>query len=67
MLSSKIKNLPIEQKLGLIEEIWETFRFNESEIESPSWHKKIIDERTALIKSGKANFFSLEDLREIVQ
>ena len=63
MLTAEIKKMPINERIGLIEEIWESLRYDENEIDSPLWHKEILAERTALLKSGKAKFLSLQDLR----
>ena len=63
MLTAKIKEMPVNERIGLMEEIWDTLRYDENEIESPAWHKEVLDERTALLKSGKAKFLSLQDLR----
>jgi len=35
----------------------------ESEIESPEWHRDILEERKRKIKNGKAEFISLEELK----
>ncbi len=35
----------------------------ESEIESPEWHRDVLAERKRKIESGKAEFISLEKLR----
>ena len=63
MLTAEIKEMPVNERIGLIEEIWESLKFDENEIDSPKWHKEILAERTALIESGKAKFLSLQDLR----
>ena len=64
MLTAEIKEMPVRDRLGLMEEIWETLRYDENEIESPAWHKEILKERTDLLKSGKAKFLSIQDLRK---
>ena len=63
MLTDKIKEMPVNEKIGLMEEIWDTLRYDGNQIESPAWHKEVLDERTARLKSGKAKFLSLQDLR----
>ncbi|MCF8038031.1 MAG: addiction module protein [Desulfohalobiaceae bacterium] len=35
----------------------------EFEIESPDWHRDILEERKRKIETGKAEFISLEKLR----
>ncbi len=37
--------------------------YEESEIESPEWHRDILEERKRKIENGKAEFISLEELK----
>ena len=57
------KKMPVERKIELIESIWDSLRHSEDDIASPSWHKNILNERTAILKSGKAKYISLNNLR----
>ncbi len=36
MLTAKIKEMPVNERIGLMEEIWDTLRYDENEIESPA-------------------------------
>ncbi len=63
MLTAEIKKMPVERKIELIESIWDSLRHSEDDIASPSWHKNILNERTAILKSGKAKYISLNNLR----
>jgi len=40
-----------------------SFIGEKSEIDSPEWHRNILDERKRKIENGKAKFISLEELR----
>ena len=46
-----------------MEELWDSLCHEENEIESPEWHKDILESRRKKIKEGKAEFISLEDLK----
>jgi putative addiction module component (TIGR02574 family) len=46
-----------------MEKLWDSLCHEESEIESPEWHKDILESRRNKIKEGKATFISLEDLK----
>ncbi len=46
-----------------MEALWDSFLDEESEIESPEWHRDILEERKRKIKNGKAEFISLEELK----
>jgi len=63
MLSAEIKNMPTKDKIVLMEEIWDTLSYDEAKINSPMWHKEVIDERQKLIKNGKTKFISINELK----
>ncbi len=63
MLTNDIKSMPIEKRLMLMEEIWDSLCHENEEISSPAWHQEILDERMQLIKSGKAKFLSIQEIK----
>lgn len=64
MLVTKIKEMPLNERIILMEEIWDTLCHEKKEVKSPTWHKEILDERVNLINSGKANFVSIQELKD---
>ena len=58
-----IKTMSTAKRLQAMEALWDSLLYENSEIESPEWHKQIIEKRKAKIKSGKAKFVSLSDLK----
>jgi hypothetical protein len=46
-----------------MEALWDSLVEEESEIESPEWHRDILEERKHTIENGQAEFISLERLR----
>ena len=62
----EIKKLDIEERMLLIEQIWDSIYDENKQIDSPSWHKKIINHRLELIKSGKMKFFSIAEVKREV-
>ena len=63
MTITEIKEMPVNQRIILMEEIWDTLSHEDVELESPPWHKEILDERVALINSGKAEYLTIEQLK----
>jgi Putative addiction module component len=63
MLTAEIKNMPTKEKIVLMEEIWDTLSYDEAKIDSPTWHKEILDERKKLIQNGKTKFVSISELK----
>ncbi len=54
---TEIKKLPIEKRMLLMEQIWDTLCHEDEEIKSPSWHEDIINERMQLLNQGRLNLY----------
>jgi len=63
MNSIEIKKMSVIERLQAMEAIWDSLLHEESEIESPEWHKNILEERKTKIEDGKAEFISLKALK----
>jgi putative addiction module component (TIGR02574 family) len=59
----EIDNLSLSEKLILVEDIWDSIARNNAELPLPEWHRDILEERKRKIKTGKAEFISLEELK----
>ncbi len=58
-----IKKMSTVERLKTMEALWDSLLYENEEMESPEWHKKIVEKRKAKIKSGKAKFISLSELK----
>ena len=65
MSIDEIKNLNIKERLILIDTIWETLESESNQVESPEWHKKLLEPRIEKMKNGESEFISIDDLRKI--
>jgi len=63
MSIDEIKKLNPKEKIILMNEIWESFEDNNTIIESPTWHKEVLEERISKMKNDEAKYISLEDLK----
>jgi len=63
MNSIEIKKMSVIERLQAMEAIWDSLLYEESEIESPEWHKDILEERKRKIEDGKAEFIALKKLK----
>ncbi|MEI6757100.1 MAG: hypothetical protein FDX18_05800 [Chlorobium sp.] len=52
------------ERLQVMEVLWDSFRYEKDEIETPLWHEQILQERKESIASGTAKFISLSDLKQ---
>ncbi len=48
-----INNLSREEKLKVMEEIWEDLSRDEEEVESPNWHQEALKETERRLSSGQ--------------
>lgn len=63
MDTSEIKKMSTIERLRAMEALWDSLIDEQSEMESPQWHRDVLEERKRKIETGKAEFFSLEKLR----
>jgi hypothetical protein len=63
MDTREIRKMSRAERLLAMEALWASLVEEEAEIESPDWHRDILQERKHKIESGKAEFISLEKLR----
>ncbi|MFQ5638506.1 MAG: addiction module protein [bacterium] len=63
MIHTEIKNMSIIERLQTMEELWDSLCQEESDIESPKWHRDILEERRKIIEKGEAKFISLDELK----
>ncbi len=59
-----IKKMSTTERLQIMETLWDSLLYEETQIESPAWHRDILEERKRKIENGKAKFLSsLEELK----
>lgn len=59
----QIRQLPLREKLRLMEVIWDDISRAEQDLEVPQWHKEMLDERERLLAEGKAQFVDWDEAR----
>ena len=58
-----IKKMGILERLRTMEELWNSILYEGSEIETPEWHREIVEERKRKMENGKAEFISIDKLK----
>jgi putative addiction module component (TIGR02574 family) len=61
---SEIKKLPVEQKLKIIDELWESVNDYEIAMISQEEENKLLEDRIALYESGKIKFSPWKDVKD---
>ncbi len=55
-----LKEMTIQEKLAAMESLWEDLARTPDAIESPGWHKDILDERRQRVAEGHSRFIDWE-------
>ena len=56
----QIQQMPLHEKLRLMEALWEGIARQEDQIEIPQWHKDLLDRREELMRQGKGRVIEWE-------
>ena len=55
-----LKDMSLQEKLAVMESLWEDLARTPEVIESPAWHKDILDERRERLAEGQSRFLDWE-------
>jgi putative addiction module component len=55
-----LKDMSLHEKLSAMEALWEDLARTPDSIESPAWHKDILDERHQRVVDGASRFIDWE-------
>ena len=63
MSINDIKNMPIQERMQLMEILLESFSGNEETMKSPEWHKNVLEERAIILEKGDVKTYTLAELK----
>ena len=63
MTAQDVKTLPVEQKIQIMEAIWEDFRDRFERLEVPQQQKDLLDHRRARVREGAAQLLDWESVK----
>ena len=55
-----LKEMTLQEKLAAMESLWEDLARTPEAVESPAWHKDILDERRQRLAEGESRFIDWE-------
>ena len=58
-----IEKMNTQEKLHTMEQLWDNLCKNRDFPLTPEWHENVLQERKAIIDSGKASLLSLDEVR----
>ena len=60
----EIKRMSFAERLQAMELLWRSMAVEPDKLESPAWHKKILEKRLAKVEAGKGEFLSVAQLKK---
>ena len=63
MSLSDIQNIPLGERLYLMEQLWDSFKYEKETVKPPEWHKEILDERLQKFENAEVKLLSIEELK----
>ena len=64
MSSNEIKNMPIQERMQLMEALLDSFSNDEELIKPPLWHKDILEERAKMLEEGNVQMYTLAEVKD---
>jgi hypothetical protein len=62
-----LSEMTIPEKLQIMEALWADLSRNGEAIESPDWHREVLDQRESRIASGEARFLDWETAKSHIR
>ena len=62
-----LDQMTVQEKLALMEVLWEDLARTPEAIESPEWHKNVLNEREARVAAGTAHFNDWEQAKAAIR
>ena len=59
-----LDKMSVEEKLRLMDVLWEDLTRNPDDIPSPAWHKEVLDECRRRAESGEEKFLDWEEVKK---
>lgn len=63
MSIAEITNMSSIERLETMERLWDALCHESEEPSSPSWHEGTLNQRRKRIESGKAKFYTLDEVK----
>ncbi len=60
----EIERMTFAERLQAMELLWRSLAAEPDKLESPGWHRKILEKRLAKVEAGKGEFLNLAQLKK---
>lgn len=62
-----LKDMSLREKLAAMESLWEDIARTPEALESPAWHKDLLDERSQRLADGQSQFVDWETAKAVIR
>jgi len=62
-----LKDMTLRDKLAAMESLWEDLARTPEVVESPTWHRDILDERRQRLAEGRSQFIDWESAKSDIR
>lgn len=62
-----LDQMTLPEKLQLMEDLWDNLSKSSDSLESPAWHKEVLDECRARAESGQEKFTDWESAKDEIR
>ena len=63
MSITEIRELPLNEKLQIMEALWDDLRSRAEGVPVPEWHKDLLDARRKAVKGGQEDILEWNDVK----
>ena len=63
MSITEIRDLPLSEKLQIMEALWEDLRSRAEGVPVPEWHKELLDDRRKAVEAGKESILEWDEVK----
>jgi hypothetical protein len=64
MSIAEVRQLPLAEKLQIMEAIWEDLRAQAENVPVPQWHRDLLDERRKAVVEGREELLDWDVIRD---
>lgn len=64
---AEIHRMSLPEKLALLEDVWSELSSDPDQIETPDWHREILDERAEAIRNGSETVIDWEEAKKQIE
>jgi putative addiction module component (TIGR02574 family) len=65
--AQQLSELTLQEKLQLMEALWQDLSRTAGALESPEWHREVLEDRERRIASGEARFIDWEEAKNDIR